>query len=107
MNIESLDLESNPISQLDGYKEKIFELIPSLVILDGFDREGQEVISEDEDDYGEEEEGEADLKEGEGFDDSDYGDEDYDDEEAGEDDYDDEDEEDSHNQAGGPNKRQK
>jgi hypothetical protein len=70
-------------------------MFPSLEILDGFDKEGEEIISEDEEEYGGQE-GDGDA-EGEGaiLDDEEYGEEDFDDAEYGEDDgdYDDEDDE--------------
>lgn len=54
--LKNLDLSSNPIAELDGYKEKIFALLPNLQILDGCDKSGEEIISDDEgydeEDYG-------------------------------------------------------
>ncbi|XP_064084966.1 acidic leucine-rich nuclear phosphoprotein 32 family member B-like [Macrobrachium rosenbergii] len=51
-SLVTLDLFSCEVSVLENYREKVFALIPSLVYLDGFDKEDN---SEDED--GEEEEG--------------------------------------------------
>jgi Leucine-rich repeat len=92
----NLDLSANPVSEKEGYKERVFEIFPKLVVLDGYDREGNDVMSEaeDDDDYGDEEleqEGDEpvdgdDDEEGEFEDDGEEGegdfDEDYDDEEA-------------------------
>lgn len=56
--LRNLDLENNPITKLAGYKDHMFKLIPTLELLDGYDKEGEEVFSEDDDDdiddYGEE-----------------------------------------------------
>lgn len=48
-NIESLlslDLSANPVTEVNDYREQIFELIPTLESLDGLDKEGNEVVSE-------------------------------------------------------------
>lgn len=92
-DLKNLDLVGNPVTDLDGYREKIFEIFPELVVLDNITQEGEEYISEDEEDdeYGEEEgdapndaegdedeldeEAEYDDEEGE-YDDEDYGEED-------------------------------
>jgi acidic leucine-rich nuclear phosphoprotein 32 family protein A/C/D len=42
----NLDLSSNPVTEVQDYREALFELIPSLEVLDGLDKEGQEQISE-------------------------------------------------------------
>lgn len=46
-----------------GYKEHVFNLVPSLTVLDGYNKNGEEVFSEsDDDDYGAyDEDGEDDL----------------------------------------------
>lgn len=41
-----LDLSANPVSDVNGYRESMFELIPSLYVLDGLDRLGNEVVDE-------------------------------------------------------------
>lgn len=110
--LQSLDLSSNPLSDKDGYVEKVFEMFPSLEVLDGLNKEGDEVLSEDEDDedYGLQEEGEAD---GEGgallADDDEYGEEDLDDALYGEDDdYGSDDGEEGDDQENGaPSKRKR
>lgn len=42
-NLLSLELDGNPVVEVEGYREKVFELINSLEILDGLDVEGVEV----------------------------------------------------------------
>ena len=49
-----LDLYNCPVTELKGYREQVFQLVPSLTSLDGFDRSGAEVEDSDE---GEEEGG--------------------------------------------------
>lgn len=51
--LKSIDLVNNPVVDQQGYKTRMFELIPTLVILDGYNKEGEEVFSEsDESEYG-------------------------------------------------------
>eukprot|EP00347_Sterkiella_histriomuscorum_P009084 403342577 len=86
--LESLDLSNNPIVTELGeeYTAKIREMLPKLDILDGLNRDGNEVVSEDE--------SEDDEEEGEGEDDAeDDAEEDGDEEDDGEEDPDDEEEE--------------
>eukprot|EP00960_Hanusia_phi_P032645 749976-Hanusia_phi.AAC.2 len=54
--LEWLDLEGNPAKEEDGYSAKLFELIPSLVVLDGKDKGGEELDEADDDDDDDEEE---------------------------------------------------
>ena len=42
----SLDLSANPVTEVNDYREQIFELLPNLEVLDGLDKEGNEVASE-------------------------------------------------------------
>lgn len=49
-NLKSLDLFNNEVTNMDNYREKVFNLIPSLRYLDGFDADDCEVDSEGEDD---------------------------------------------------------
>lgn len=59
--LKNLDLENNEVVKVAGYKDAVWKMIPSLEILDNFDKEGNEVLSDSEDeDYGEEGEGELD-----------------------------------------------
>ncbi|CAD8081919.1 unnamed protein product [Paramecium sonneborni] len=80
--LQQLDLADNPITQLPGYFNKIFEIVPSLQVLDNKDKEGQEIqySSEGED-------------EGDEYDDLGGKDGDEDDDEEFDEDEDDEDEE--------------
>uniref|UniRef100_A0A8D3C303 Acidic leucine-rich nuclear phosphoprotein 32 family member n=1 Tax=Scophthalmus maximus TaxID=52904 RepID=A0A8D3C303_SCOMX len=73
-NLQSLDLFNCEITSLDDYRESVFELLPQVTYLDGFDHEDNEAPDsededeggtgsgrsddEDEDEYAEEEEGE-------------------------------------------------
>lgn len=111
----NLSFAGNPIAELPDYRDRMFELLPELELLDGKNQAGEEIESDEdigsEDDYGEEGEQEIDeetrqkLRE-QGFDIDENGDDDeeseFDDidvedmmygDEDGEDDYDDEDEE--------------
>ncbi|MEQ2163723.1 Acidic leucine-rich nuclear phosphoprotein 32 member E, partial [Goodea atripinnis] len=51
-NLKSLDLYSCDVTAADDYRESVFELLPQLVYLDGFDQEDNEVpdSENDEDD---------------------------------------------------------
>ncbi|XP_043910714.1 acidic leucine-rich nuclear phosphoprotein 32 family member B-like [Protopterus annectens] len=78
-NLESLDLFNCEVTMLNEYRESLFELLPNLTYLDGFDADDQEAPDSDpeadgdgleEEDYdengevdGEEEEDEDDLEE--------------------------------------------
>lgn len=42
-NLKSLDLYSCEVSTLDDYRDSVFELLPQLTYLDGFDQEDNEV----------------------------------------------------------------
>lgn len=46
-----MDLFSCDVSNSDGYRDKVFELIPHLKYLDGFDKECAEAEESDEE-YG-------------------------------------------------------
>lgn len=50
-----LDLSENEVAKIDGYRDKVYEALPQLQILDGKTRDGESYMSfEGEDDYGEE-----------------------------------------------------
>ena len=50
-NLMSLMVEGNPISQEENYREKLFKIIPSLQVIDGFNASGEEVdFAEDDED---------------------------------------------------------
>lgn len=64
--LKSVDLFNCEVTSMDGYREKVFEQLPSLKYLDGFDREDKEA-EESEDGLGDEEddvEGEEDDEAG-------------------------------------------
>lgn len=42
-NLKSLDLYSCEVTTLDDYRESVFELLPQLTYLDGYDQEDNEV----------------------------------------------------------------
>jgi hypothetical protein len=44
-----VDLSANPVVELHGYREYVFELLPAVEVLDGCDRLGEQVY---EDIYG-------------------------------------------------------
>ena len=49
--LKQLDLHANPISeavQAAFYREKIFEILPNLEVLDGLSKDGEEVDDSDE-----------------------------------------------------------
>ena len=50
--LKNLDLEKNPVTKLSDYKSKLFEMLPSLQVLDNHNRRGELVFSDDEDDFG-------------------------------------------------------
>ena len=56
-----LDLTGNKVCEVDNYTKEVFEMLPTLEVLDCQNKEGEFVESEeDDDDYGEE--GELDLE---------------------------------------------
>ena len=58
-----LDLDKNAVTQIEGYKDKVWALFPQLIVLDGFDKEGNEVESDDEEDEEfDDEEGEEEIE---------------------------------------------
>ena len=52
-----LDIDENPIAKIDDYRNKVYETLPNLSVLDGKNKDGESVYSEE--DYGEE--GEFDM----------------------------------------------
>ena len=50
LELESLDLVGNPVCDKQDYKDKMFAMFPKLVGLDGFDKEGNELESDLDDD---------------------------------------------------------
>ncbi|XP_041649344.1 acidic leucine-rich nuclear phosphoprotein 32 family member E-like [Cheilinus undulatus] len=55
-NLKSLDLYSCEVSTLDDYRESVFELLPQITYLDGYDQEDNEVpdseVDNDDDEAG-------------------------------------------------------
>ena len=60
-SLTSLDLFNCPLTEFNSYRDKLWSLLPKLNVLDGYDREGKEVV----DDYEDEEEEEEEEEEGE------------------------------------------
>ena len=57
-NLTKLDLSNNKVTELEGYREKVFEAITKLEVLDGQTKDGKEYDSDsllDDAEYGEEE----------------------------------------------------
>lgn len=67
--LENLDLAENPLCKQKDYSEKVWELLPGLKVLDGVDRDGEEVISLGDDEGDEEEENEGEEGDNEFIDD--------------------------------------
>ncbi|XP_067111536.1 acidic leucine-rich nuclear phosphoprotein 32 family member E isoform X1 [Osmerus mordax] len=57
-NLRSLDLFNCEITTLEEYRESIFELLPQVTYLDGFDQEDNEAPDSDADDDDDDEDGE-------------------------------------------------
>lgn len=69
-NLKSLDLFNCDVTNAEEYREKVFELLPNLKYLDGYDRDDQEAEDDEdedgvEDDLDDEEDGEVDEEDGE------------------------------------------
>jgi len=58
--LRSLDLLDCPVTNEEEYRSRVFEWMPSLLSLDGLDRDGQEVDSEEDGEDEEEEDDEED-----------------------------------------------
>lgn len=56
-NLRTLDLFNCEVTNTEGYKEKVFELLGGLLYLDGFDKNDQEADIEDDEDFSEGEDG--------------------------------------------------
>jgi len=48
--LEWLDLEGNPVTKVAGYTDKVFDMLPALMVLDGCNRDGDELADADDDD---------------------------------------------------------
>lgn len=91
-NLKSLDLFNCEVTNADDYREKVFELLPNLKYLDGYDKDDQEAEDDDDEDNAEDYDEENDDNE-DGLEDED-GDEDGDLDDEDDDDDDDEEVED-------------
>lgn len=47
--LKHLDLFNCEVTQLDDYREQVFELLPNLKYLDGFDKNDKEADEDEED----------------------------------------------------------
>lgn len=54
-NLAWLDLEGNPVTKLTDYSKQVFEMLPSLIVLDGKNRDGEEIEENEDDDEDEDE----------------------------------------------------
>jgi hypothetical protein len=52
-SLRNLDLFNCEVTNTEGYKEKVFELLDGLLYLDGFDKNDQEANIEDDEDFSE------------------------------------------------------
>lgn len=51
-NLQSLDLFNCEITSLEDYRESVFELLPQITYLDGFDQEDNEAPDSEAEDEG-------------------------------------------------------
>lgn len=63
LGLESLDLYECPVTRVEGYRSKVFGMIPSLKYLDKIDADGKERLDSDDEEEDEEEDEEADEEE--------------------------------------------
>merc|ERR1712166_707360 len=87
-NLKSLDLADNEVTKVEGYEEKVWDMLEGLDIPDNHNRDGESKYTEDDDDYGSDLEGDSNelgevVPRGPAFIDDEYGDEGF---EGGEDD---------------------
>ena len=66
--MRSLDLLDCPVTNMEDYCSRVFEMLPSLKCLDGLDKDGQEVDSDEEEEEEEEEDEEEEEEEETGLD---------------------------------------
>jgi len=79
--LKTLDLFNCEVTSQDGYREKVFVLLPHLKYLDGFDKDEKE-CDDSEDGLGDEDDDEVDHEEGEEGADEEDGDDDEDEEDT-------------------------
>lgn len=93
--LERIDLEETPLSEQEDYRALVFKLFPSLNIVDGQDKEGNELdYTSDEGDNSEDSEGD---EESDSQDDDESGSDEDDDEDEDDEDEDEEDEDEEEN----------
>ncbi|XP_061520406.1 acidic leucine-rich nuclear phosphoprotein 32 family member E [Phycodurus eques] len=92
-NLQSLDLLNCEITSLDDYRDSVFELLPQVTYLDGFDQEENEAPDSEVDDEDEDDEDEAGPT-------GDYEDEDGEDEAGPTGDYEEDDDDDDGSEGG-------
>merc|ERR1712160_149783 len=68
----AVDMLGMNATKLEGYTQKVFELLPGLAILDGKNKEGEEIISQESDEDEEEYGGEEGEEDDEDFDQQEY-----------------------------------
>ena len=49
--LKSLDLFNCEVTMRNGYRSNVFRILPQLTYLDGYDRNGVEMLDSDEEDY--------------------------------------------------------
>jgi len=52
-SLTNLDLSSNRVCDLKNYRDRMFDMLPNLEALDGQDREGNDVVSDDDNEFDE------------------------------------------------------
>lgn len=70
-NLKNLDLVNCEVTNIDDYRNKVFELLPTLEYLDGTDRNEEEADDEEDEDDEDGEEANGDVDEGEDDDEDD------------------------------------
>lgn len=60
--LEKLGVQFNPCAEDNNYRKSLFELLPTVKVIDCYNKEGNEVLSDDEEDDEEDEEEDATLK---------------------------------------------
>ena len=58
-HLKSLELSGNPVAKLSDFKARVFKLLPQLDVLDKKNRIGETVVSDSENEYGDEDFGEG------------------------------------------------
>ncbi|EEB10584.1 conserved hypothetical protein [Pediculus humanus corporis] len=106
-NLRNLDLFNNDTTNIENYREKVFNLIPNLKYLDGYDTEDKEAESDEEWEDEEEDGLEAVYKDNLEDDSEEYEGEEEEDEDEDDEDVDDEEEEDGEEESTPRSKKRK